>query len=280
MPELRMAVAWQDSLLSLCFDRPSAIIAMNMPNIQTNFNGIPRTYIEAMYCMIEGVNRGVNAVQTSRFDTLIQVVAEIENIFPQAQSHLQTLETCANIQQRCEFYALRLHVSFAIAWICRGSVRKRSTLPEVPANHKVTLASKFKHYLVEGLRAFLKLQPLCMLASRSWAFVHNGLSSALLLGLLGETRANSEVRELQGQLIDVLSSNEGTSSRIVDSESSVTLSRLHSRALSVLKNLYNEQRDASRPNSARLPVNPQSTGAVFGQTMAENGTDMMSNSVM
>ncbi|KAF7919714.1 uncharacterized protein EAE97_011632 [Botrytis byssoidea] len=41
-----------------------------------------------------------------------------------------------------------------------------------------------------------------VVTSRSWSIMHNGLSSALLLGLLGGTARDTEVRDLQGKILE------------------------------------------------------------------------------
>jgi hypothetical protein len=104
-----------------------------------------------------------------------------------------------------------------------------------------------KHYLTRSLEGYLKLCPISIQASHSWAFIHNGLSSALVLGLIGETKVNTEVRQLQGALIDALNRDfdNSTSSR---ANNLVFLSTHHERALEALKNLYNEKTTATQPN--------------------------------
>lgn len=82
-----------------------------------------------------------------------------------------------------------------------------------------------------------------MIPTRSWAFTYHGLSSAVLLGILGETKADPEVRQLQGDLISALSATaakEQTSPQphIPRSDHDIELSGPLSRALTALKNIY------------------------------------------
>jgi hypothetical protein len=90
---------------------------------------------------------------------------------------------------------------------------------------------------------FLAMHQLSVIPTRSWAFTYHGLSSAVLLGLLGETKADPEVRQLQGDLISALSATaakEQTSPQphIQKSDHDIELSGPLSRALTALKNIY------------------------------------------
>jgi len=55
------------------------------------------------------------------------------------------------------------------------------------------------------VEAFLGLQNTTQFASQSWAAVHRSLSSALLLGILGEAARSERVRSLVSKLAAVIS---------------------------------------------------------------------------
>lgn len=269
----RLAIVWQDSLLSLCFDRPptaaTTIVSPDMSSLRSS----DLSYVDAMYALVEGVLGGVNlSNSTPGFETMNSIIRDIEKIYTQVQIHLQQPEKCSNIQQKCEYYAFRLHTSFVMAWFSRMAFRSRPC-PEHLLQVRAVLIGKGKRCLMDSLQAYLHLQPLCMLASRSWAFIHNGLSSALLLGLIGETRVNLEVRKLQGDLIDILSSGED-GSRTLDTEGNVVLSKLHGRALAALKNLYNDQ--SQIPPATSASQMPQQHQKSTNNQTPPNGVSHMS----
>jgi hypothetical protein len=87
---------------------------------------------------------------------------------------------------------------------------------------------------------FLKMHSLSIIPTRSWAFTYHGLSSAVLLGILGETKTDLEVRQLQGDLISALSATAAKEqpSVVPRSDKDIELSGPLSRALAALKNIY------------------------------------------
>jgi hypothetical protein len=85
------------------------------------------------------------------------------------------------------------------------------------------------------------MHSLSVIPTRSWAFTYHSLSSAVLLGILGETKTDPEVRQLQGNLITALSATaakDQPSPGGVRSDRDIELSGPLSRALVALKNIY------------------------------------------
>ncbi len=91
---------------------------------------------------------------------------------------------------------------------------------------------------------FLSMHQLSFIPTRSWAFTYHGLSSAVLLGILCETKLDPEVRQLQGDLISALSAaaakeqTSPTPEYIPKIDRDIELSGPLSRALEALKNIY------------------------------------------
>lgn len=199
-----------------------------------------------MYHLNYWASHGLSLSKTQEFPRIAKNIEEIENIFARSCPELRDSSRCSTIQERCHYYALRLHVSFAISWLCRPALSSRTrSWPDTEVRD--LLAIKCKQNLKESLRAFIKLQSLSVFASRSWGFFHNGISSALLLALMDETNHDPEVRRLQGSLINVLSTN--ILEKDEDSESSdFVLSRMHIRALNTLKSLYGRRSTPSKEN--------------------------------
>jgi hypothetical protein len=90
---------------------------------------------------------------------------------------------------------------------------------------------------------FLAMHQLSVIPTRSWAFTYHGLSSALLLGILSETKVDPEVRQLQGDLISALSATAAKEQNsptvhIQKTDKDIELSGPLWRALTALKNIY------------------------------------------
>ncbi len=209
-------------------------------------------YVGAMYSLLVSASRGLNIRPKSRPDykEILDIITSIAAITQTTQPHLKSVEHCDTIRERCEHYALQLHTSFVCGWLSTRAFR-RTEVPLDQDGYRSQLAATGIRCLIRSVEAYLKLCPLSLQASRTWAFIHNGLSSALVLGLLSESKTNPEVRHLQGELIQELSNGCEDSSVESTQNRTVFLSPEHERALMALKNLYNEQ--ASRSQQAPGP---------------------------
>lgn len=159
---------------------------------------------------------------------------DVEDIRKQVQPQLSQKECCKTVQDWLQFYAVRLHTSFVVSVLCRPALR-RGDIVGMDPSQKALLAEKCKQNLTDTVRMYLKMHSLSVIPTRSWAFTYHGLSSAVLLGILGETKTDPEVRQLQGDLIAALSA---TAAKDQASEKDIELSGPLSRALSALKNIY------------------------------------------
>ncbi|KAI1037577.1 hypothetical protein LB505_011477 [Fusarium chuoi] len=65
------------------------------------------------------------------------------------------------------------------------------------------ILNRFQGALKRSVRAFIKLRSISNLATRSWAFVHNGLASALLLSFIrqGSDAQDQDSQEILAELV-------------------------------------------------------------------------------
>jgi len=174
------------------------------------------------------------------YETIMADSIRVSNICQQMCPQLRVTENCKTVQDRLQHYAIRLHTSFVVSVLCRPSLRRGEYIG-MDATQKATLAEKCKQNLAETVRMYLKMHSLSVIPTRSWAFTYHGLSSAVLLGILGETKTDPEVRQLQGNLIDALSATaakDQNSPNIPKSDKDIELSGPLSRALVALRNIY------------------------------------------
>jgi hypothetical protein len=151
-------------------------------------------------------------------------------------------------------------------------------------SQKAVLAEKCKQNLTETVRMYLKMHSLSVIPTRSWAFTYHGLSSAVLLGILGETKTDPEVRQLQGNLISALSvtaAKEHTPN-LAKTDKDIELSGPLSRALAALKNIYDhgwvvETKSNALPESQQMLQNQdqsqfeQQQNAAIAMASMQNG---------
>ena len=200
------------------------------------------SYTEATYCVSKMILKAIsngNAPRTS-YDEILLDVAAVESIKNRVKPQLRAKKRCKTVQDRMEYFLFRLNSSFVISALCRPALSRKQD-PAHEIRQKELLAEKCKQNLTETLRMYLQMHSLGITPTRSWAITHNGISSALLLGILGETKTNPEVRDLQGRLINVLSSiasNDREFEQDPADASEITLTEPHSRALTALRNIY------------------------------------------
>jgi hypothetical protein len=276
---------WQDSLLSLSFDRaPIAVMTRCQLPLGPTALTAGFSYTEAMYHLCQKILEGVNNDSTFQpdYDSIIAHSIDVENIREQVRPELRLKDACKTAQDRLQHYAICLHTSFVVSVLCRPALR-RGECTGIDASQKRILADKCKQNLTETVRMYLKMHSLSVIPTRSWAFTYHGLSSAVLLGILGETKTNPEVRELQGNLISALSATavrENTSTAPAGSGKDIELSGPLSRALVALRNIYDhgwvvERKPTSAPEAQMLQEQDQTQyeqqNAAIAMASMQNG---------
>lgn len=208
------------------------------------------TYTEAMYHLCDMISRRLNpdAVARASYARILDNCHEVEAVRDRLAPQLRHKQQCRSAVDRLQYFAIRLHTSFVVSVCCRPALR-RSNPKDGPnaltAQQRRTLAEKCKDNLTETVRMFLAMHQLSVIPTRSWAFTYHGLSSAVLLGILGETNADPEVRQLQGDLIAALSAAAAKEAQqpspaphIQKTDRDIELSGPLSRALMALRNIY------------------------------------------
>ncbi|KAK4097623.1 hypothetical protein N658DRAFT_569212 [Parathielavia hyrcaniae] len=236
---------WHDTLTSLSFDRsPMTNIPCCPIPLSPTANTEGWAYLEAMYHLCQIISQRLNpdAIATATYAQIMDNCDAVVNIRDKLLVQLRSKDTCKSALDRLQHFAIRLHTSFIISVCCRPALMRRDS-NHLDATQKKFLADRCKQNLTETVRMFLAMHQLSVIPTRSWAFTYHGLSSAVLLGLLGETKADPEVRQLQGDLISALSATaakEQTSPQphIRKSDLDIELSGPLSRALEALKNIY------------------------------------------
>ncbi|KAJ0304823.1 hypothetical protein COL516b_005599 [Colletotrichum fioriniae] len=235
---------WHDTLTSLSFDRPpmTNIPCCPIPTVATTIAG-EYGYLDTMYHLCEIISRRLNpdVATTVSYEQMVENCEAVEKLRNNVAPNIRIKEQCKRAIDRLQHYAVRLHTSFVISVCCRPALRRDCT--KLTPEQKRHLSDKCQHNLAETVRMFLAMHQLSVIPTRSWAFTYHGLSSALLLGILGETKNSPEVRQLQGDLIAALSATaakEATSptAHIPKTDKDIELSGPLWRALTALRNIY------------------------------------------
>ncbi|KAK1982384.1 fungal-specific transcription factor domain-containing protein [Colletotrichum cereale] len=235
---------WHDTLTSLSFDRPpmTNIPCCPIPTVRQTIAG-EYGYLDTMYHLCDIISRRLNpdAATTVSYEQMVDNCEAVENLRNMVAPNIRIKEQCKRAIDRLQHYAVRLHTSFVISVCCRPALRRDCT--KLTPEQKSYLSEKCQHNLAETVRMFLAMHQLSVIPTRSWAFTYHGLSSALLLGILGETKNSPEVRQLQGDLIAALSATaakevNSPSAHVPKTDKDIELSGPLWRALTALRNIY------------------------------------------
>ncbi|KAJ4290027.1 hypothetical protein N0V88_006829 [Collariella sp. IMI 366227] len=256
---------WHDTLTSLSFDRsPMTNIPCCPIPLSPTANTDGWAYLEAMYHLCQIISQRLNpdAIANATYLQILENCDAVASIRKTMLVQLRSKETCKSALDRLQHFAIRLHTSFIISVCCRPALMRRDS-NHLDSSQKKFLADRCKENLTETVRMFLAMHQLSVIPTRSWAFTYHGLSSAVLLGILGETKTDPEVRQLQGDLISALSATaakEQTSPQphVRKSDHDIELSGPLSRALEALRNIYDHgsvtgpqvKRESSMPGPA------------------------------
>ncbi|KAF2687682.1 hypothetical protein K458DRAFT_295003 [Lentithecium fluviatile CBS 122367] len=245
------ALLWQDSLLSISYDRASSTTTIDhtVPLSQHTAPGT-RTYVESMYRLCKvglDIVRERQRPQNSQ-DALMRITEhrnELQEIMVDAADYLKDSRRCRSMRDQLEHWALYLHISYITSELCRPAIS--------PSTAGLDLSKTLRKTCIDSLtntvEAFLGLQNMTPFATRSWASVHRSLSSALLLGILGEHTRNERARSLLTNLVQVLSD---VTANVDPAELSAPITRSVS-GLQRLLSLPIAQRKASESGSQSSP---------------------------
>lgn len=202
----RLAIVWQDTLLALAFGRSPASFEFDFIGdlaLLADQDGNGLSYLEAMSWLCH-LTLPHLAPRSGSPAQPVPILNSIKSIKSSLAPHLIDLGASTSISQIQEHYAFELHQNFVISTLCRPfmSSSRSPVLTETDRSH---VLGQFQESLRRSVRAYVRLRSITEHARRSWAFIHNGLTSILLLSLMRESRHLPETRVLQDELIASLS---------------------------------------------------------------------------
>lgn len=210
-------------------------------------------------------------------ERLTNLFNDMDNLERALGGHLRSREACHSIQAVKEFYSLELHRNFIISTLCRPILSKDGQQSLTQTQVDMVLG-RLQLALKRSVKAFIRLRAVTCLATRSWAFVHNGLTSALLLSFMKETRNEDDSRQIQDELIKSLTEGD-VDFPASDSESAsggifaTQMTNAHKKSLKALK-LLRKFSDEERRQKDR------SGDIDGGNTRAFSSTNTLSEDAM
>ncbi|EGO51354.1 hypothetical protein NEUTE1DRAFT_125096 [Neurospora tetrasperma FGSC 2508] len=219
--EERRMIIWQDTFLSLTYDRPpvatSTILHNDMlgthrhlaSSRSSSVNPDPTkyTFTETVFrvCLVvlDWTREGTATAQSptalfgtekdrrySQIHSLLHFKRQFELVLQDAVQYLRDDSHCKTRQEHLERLGLQIHGASALCRMYRSCV---NSLREdrgqqggydavgIQGQEEEQLTSDYAMYATEAVRGFLDMYQLSPTVCRSWPFVHNAVSSAVML---------------------------------------------------------------------------------------------------
>lgn len=184
----RRSLIWQDTLVSLCYGRPSCITVMDEIPPESSSSALtpPQTYSFTTSCnhLFIVANKICQALNKAGFTRKPLSPSEIQDfkkiidrIAKQSTPHLRDVEKCQNRDECIQHNFFREFVDSVMLCLYRPALLSNSD-----AYNKELWAPYLQHCR-SVLHTFLELLKLDCPIRRSWVFVHVTLSCALTLGI-------------------------------------------------------------------------------------------------
>lgn len=211
MRAVRSKIWWtlmqQDSLLSITYDRASFTALVDHSAMANPRNHIDITPFHS--AMLRVCKVGLDVVRDrskpmssrDRFSRIAANYDEIQTVLREVADHLRDSRRCRSMRESVEHWALYLHVSYITSELFRPAISPAVAADtEMPRHFRQTCLDS----LSNTVEAWLGLQNITSYARHSWASLHRALSSALLLGILGEHKSNDRCRRLLSRFIGLM----------------------------------------------------------------------------
>ncbi|KAF5987351.1 hypothetical protein FCOIX_1057 [Fusarium coicis] len=209
--QLRLAIVWQDALLSLAFDRPPASHEMDLESdlpalVSLDPSSQPLDYRQAMNWLCHLSLRHLPRLpRTEPVRDYSRLFHDFDCYESSIAPHLQDLQRSNSIQELQEHYTLIVHRYFLLSTLCRPVLSSQNK-GRFSEEEGPMILNRFQDALKRSVRAFIKLRSISTVATRAWAFVHNGLASALLLSFIKQdsNAQDQDSQEILAELVNTL----------------------------------------------------------------------------
>ncbi|CAH0053984.1 unnamed protein product [Clonostachys solani] len=209
----RMAIVWQDTLLSMAFGRNPTSHEMYHetdlpPMVQHGSEPAGLTYRQAMNWICHASMKyfvvPASPPESAVYNDIFRTFAEIR---ASCAKHIRERSECRSLLEVQEHYSFILHRNFGISFLCRP-ILSRQGRQKMPPKDASDILSRVLDALKQSATAFVSLRSISNYSTRSWAFLHNGLCSALMLGFIEQTKGLEETKDIQTQLIASLEASQ------------------------------------------------------------------------
>ncbi|KAK7887782.1 hypothetical protein LTR67_009685 [Exophiala xenobiotica] len=203
--EIWWQIVWQDSLLSILFDRSPATstIATTRPHHVSTHDLGKLSYINCMKRLCAAIldivrDRSASVSASQEVSLILKHRDRLIAIMGQAAPHLTNVSASTCMRDQLEHWNLSLHLSYVMFDLHRATLRNQT---DAALRH---LRDACVDSLASTVHAYLGLQNVSSTTRTSWIATQRALSSALLLGIIKEHAKNQRVRTLLQDLLTVM----------------------------------------------------------------------------
>jgi hypothetical protein len=203
--KLYWSYLWQEYSLALCFGKTSmARVDHDDPPLKSTNN---YTYSDCMLqlCKLAISARPDSTPSRTNFKAEVDALATARHLDEKALPRLADKANCRTIQDRIEYYSLRISQGFVVSCMSQVLMKAYSQLGW-DIQH---LQSMCKEGALDCLQAFVDMHPYSVVSLRTWIFVFSALSSALVLAALPDDGDRTKIQSLQRQLLNSLAERDG-----------------------------------------------------------------------
>ncbi|KAJ5795267.1 Transcription factor [Penicillium paradoxum] len=207
------SMAWQDSHFSLSYDRPSTT-AVSQPDIAYREGSKPGdlSYFETLS---RTISLALEVVRIRMLSPHSQMTLEsiqgykdrIRKIMVEAKPYLRDARNCSNPTEHLERVVLKLHSSYFSSELCRPALKPMADFSDATA---ANMRGKCVTNLMTTVEAYIEMHNISSHAARSWILLQRAISSAFLLAVIDEAKADPNVWNLLHQLEGIIAQRAST----------------------------------------------------------------------
>lgn len=200
-------MAWQDSHFSLSYDRPSTT-AVSQPDIAYREGSKPGdlNYFESLSRVI---SLALEVVRIRMLSPHAQMTLEsiqgykdrIQKIMVEAKPYLRDARNCSTPTEHLERVVLKLHSSYFSSELCRPALKPMADFSDATA---ASMRATCVVNLMTTVEAYIEMHNLSSHAARSWILLQRAISSAFLLAVIDEAKADPNVWNLLHSLEGII----------------------------------------------------------------------------
>ena len=208
----RHSILWQDTLISLCYDRAPGIFLFDPLPLANPSNKSSHSYLsffESLHHLSTVANKIIQALERAKHigETLsAQDMLDFQDLLNRVESraalHVQDLSKCQSRHDRIQHYFFRFFLDSVMLCVCRSAALAHNEENKDTNSHFADI-----HWIRTRavINAYMELIWLQCPTQRCWIFIHSALSCALSLGLEVKRTKDAEDLALLAQFVETLS---------------------------------------------------------------------------